>query len=182
MASDIEKTRFHHSYGKKIMAAAANSGGQISMKSPHCQFMQAAFTEARIAYDQGETPAGAVVVLKGQIIGAGHNEVESLRDPLAHAEILAMRRAGEHLGEKHLYGAILYSTLEPCVICAGAAILHRVETIVYGAADLRWGGCGTVFNIVEHKRLNHRIEIIGGIMEEECAELLREFYANLRKN
>ena len=142
--------------------------------------MQEALKEAEAAFRAGEVPVGAVVVFEGRIIGRGRNRMEELSDPSAHAEMMAINEARRNLKIKLLEGAELYCTLEPCPMCAGAAILHRVQRVIYGAPDLRWGGCGTIFNIPEEPRLNHRIEIIGGVMEEECRELLRRFFEQRR--
>ena len=142
--------------------------------------MNLALAQAKKAAEIGETPVGAVVALGNQVIGEGYNRVEIERDPTAHAEIIALNQARKFLGAKFLNGAELYSTLEPCPLCAAAALLYRVERIVYGAHDLRWGACGTLFNLVQDERFNHRIEVISGVMEEECARILRDFYEGLR--
>jgi tRNA(adenine34) deaminase len=180
LAGNFGKSRIRNYPSRKIHPTGTNFSKKDMVINPHHKFMQAALEEARSAYAEWETPVGAVVVMNGEIIGSGRNEVEVRRDPAAHAETLAMRRAAVHIGEKRLEKAVLYTTLEPCVMCASMAVLYRIVRIVYGAADLRWGGCGTVFNIVQDERLNHRIEIIGGIMEEECGSLLREFFGKRR--
>ena len=142
--------------------------------------MLEALKEAQAAFLDGESPVGAVVVIDGKIISRNRNSMESDREPTAHAEMKAMQAAREFLGDKLLNGAVLYCTLEPCPMCAGAAVLHRIERIVYGASDLRWGACGTIFNIPEEERLNHRIEIVGGILEKECGEIIAEFFNKIR--
>jgi len=146
----------------------------------HRQYISQALSYAEQAARNGEVPVGALIVIDDGIIGSAANEVEARKNPLAHAELLAIQRAVEHTGDKFLTGAALYCTLEPCPMCASAAVHARIERIVYGAPDLRWGACGTLFNIPEDERLNHRIEVIGGVMEEECSELMREFFKGKR--
>lgn len=142
--------------------------------------MESALMQALKARDSNETPVGAVVVLDDRIIASAYNLVETLKNPLAHAELSALQDASASVGQKYLHGTTLYTTLEPCILCASAAVLYRIDRIVYGASDLRWGGCGTIFNITGDNRLNHRIEIIGGIMEAECSEIIKEFYVRKR--
>ena len=146
----------------------------------HHFYMAEALAEAERAFQSRETPVGAVVVKGDRIIGRSHNLVESVNDPSNHAEIIAMAQAREYLDSKFLNHTTLYVTLEPCPMCATAAILHRVERIVFGAYDIRWGACGTLYDIPGDERLNHKIEIIGGIMEEECSKLLKKFFKGLR--
>ncbi len=143
-------------------------------------FMRQALREAQQAFDEGEVPVGAVVVKDGLIVGRGHNQTERLGDPTAHAEIVALGAASEHFESWRLLGATLYCTLEPCVMCAGACVMARVERIVYGAADPKFGGCASIFRIPTDPRLNHRVEVIGGIMTDEAAALMREFFARRR--
>ncbi|HPC75296.1 MAG: tRNA adenosine(34) deaminase TadA [Thermovirgaceae bacterium] len=146
----------------------------------HEAFMRIAIEEARKGYYQGEVPVGAILVLDGSVIGRGHNRRDNLQDPTAHAEITALREAAEHLGSWRLEDTTLYSTLEPCPMCAAAAVLSRVGRIVFGAEDLRWGACGTLYDIPRDPRLNHRCEVTGGVLAEECAKMLREFFLALR--
>jgi tRNA(adenine34) deaminase len=142
--------------------------------------MSEALKEAKKAADKDEVPVGAVVVQEGKIISRGHNQVELLRDATAHAEMLALTSAENSSGAKWLIGASLYVTLEPCAMCAGALVLARVKHIYYGAQDPKSGACGSVVNIANHKKLNHRIKVKGGIMREECGELLKEFFRKKR--
>jgi len=142
--------------------------------------MAAALDEARYAQDLGEVPVGAVVVAGGTIIGRGHNLRETTNDPTAHAEVLALRDAARHLGTWRLDETTLYVTLEPCAMCAGALVLARVGTLVYGADDPKAGACGSVLNVVADPRLNHRLEVVRGVRAREAAELLRSFFAGLR--
>ncbi|HON34004.1 MAG TPA: tRNA adenosine(34) deaminase TadA [Synergistales bacterium] len=153
--------------------------GPAFMKE-HEAFMRIAIEEARKGYYQGEVPVGAILVLDGSVIGRGHNRRDNLQDPTAHAEITALREAAEHLGSWRLEDTTLYSTLEPCPMCAAAAVLSRVGRIVFGAEDLRWGACGTLYDIPRDPRLNHRCEVTGGVLAEECAKMLREFFLALR--
>ena len=138
--------------------------------------MREAISEASRGGSKEEVPVGAVVVLEGKIIGRGHNQPISNSDPTAHAEILAIREAARAVGAYRLPGAILYVTLEPCVMCVGAVIHARIATIKYGARDEKAGALGSVYDIGRDGRLNHRIEVIGGLMGEECASMLHEFF------
>jgi len=144
--------------------------------------MQAALDEARLALAHEDVPIGAVVVHDGAIIAAAHNRREVDRDPLAHAEILALRAAAARLGRWRLTGCTLVVTLEPCPMCAGALVNGRVDRVVYGAADPRAGACGSVFNVAADPRLNHRVEITPGVLADEAANLLREFFAARRRS
>jgi tRNA(adenine34) deaminase len=143
--------------------------------------MLEALAEARRAAGIGEVPIGAVVVREGQVIGRGHNRREIDGDPLAHAEILALRGAAARLQGWRLAGCTMYVTLEPCAMCAGALVNGRVERLVYGAADPKAGYCGTLGNLVQDPRLNHRLEVTAGVLAGESAELLRGFFAALRR-
>jgi len=143
--------------------------------------MQEALAEARRAAEIGEVPIGAVIVRDGEVIGRGHNRRETDRDPLAHAEILAIRQAAEQVGGWRLTGCTMYVSLEPCAMCAGALVNSRVERLVWGAPDPKAGWCGTLGNLVQDPRLNHRLEMTAGVLEEDSAALLRGFFASLRK-
>lgn len=143
--------------------------------------MARAFMLAEQAYENDEIPVGAVVVYNDQIIGKGYNQVEMLNDPTAHAEMLAISAACETISEKYLSECTLYVTLEPCPMCAGAAVWSKLGTLVFGAQDARSGGCGSVFNIASNKKLNHQIQVIQGIMESESEYLLKEFFKQKRK-
>ncbi len=142
--------------------------------------MAIALEEARRAMEDGEVPVGAVVVYDGEVIARAHNLREGLQDPAAHAEILALREAARKLGRWRLTGATLYVTLEPCAMCAGALVLARIDRLVYGADDPKAGACGSIFDIVREPRLNHRMEVLYGVLEEECRSVLKEFFANRR--
>ena len=144
------------------------------------QGMELALAEARKALSLGEVPIGAVVVWRGQVIGRGHNLRETTGDPTAHAEMIAIRRAAETMGDWRLQDAIMYVTIEPCPMCAGALILARIAELVYGAPDPRAGACGSLLNLVEDARFNHRLKTTGGVRSEECALLMREFFLELR--
>ena len=140
-----------------------------------------ALAEARRAAGIGEVPIGAVVVRDGVVVGRGHNRRETDGDPLAHAEILAIRQAASAAGAWRLSGCTMYVTLEPCAMCAGALVNGRVERLVYGAPDPKAGYCGTLGNVVQDPRLNHRLEVTAGVLEEESAALLRGFFGALRR-
>ncbi len=144
-------------------------------------FMRVAIQEALKAYEEGEVPVGAVVVHEGRVIGRGHNQRETLNDPTAHAEMLAMTAAAEALGEWRLEDCSLYVTLEPCPMCAGAIVNGRVRRVVYGAADPKAGACGTLYNLVQDSRLNHRAELQGGVLGEEAARILKSFFRECRE-
>jgi tRNA(adenine34) deaminase len=150
------------------------------LEKDHNYFMEIALREAQMAFEESEVPIGAVVVIENKIVGRGHNRTETLNDATAHAEMLAITSASEKYGGWRLDNSILYSTVEPCAMCAGAAVLSRVETIVYGAPDPRFGACGTLFDIPTDTRLIHRIKIIPGIMEKESAELIQLFFRQVR--
>ena len=145
-------------------------------------FMELALREAERAYDEGEVPVGSVVVFENKVIGRGYNRAESLKDATAHAEMIALTAAYHYFGDWRLEGCCLFSTLEPCAMCAGAAVLSRIKTIVFGARDPRFGGCESIFRIPTETRLNHRIEIVEGVLADEVAELMKRFFQNVRKN
>jgi tRNA(adenine34) deaminase len=144
-------------------------------------FMKEALKEAQKAFEEDEVPVGAVVVFKNQIIGRGYNQTERLQDPTAHAEILAITAAANALNSWRLKDAFIYSTIEPCIMCAGALVLARVKKIIFGARDEKFGGCGSVYNVAREKRLNHQIEITEGVMEKEARSLLKSFFEKKRK-
>jgi tRNA(adenine34) deaminase len=144
-------------------------------------WMREALAEARRAADIGDVPIGAVIVRDGEVIGRGHNRREADQDPLAHAEVLAIRQAAERVGSWRLTGCTMYVTLEPCAMCAGALVNSRVERLVWGAPDPKAGWCGTLGNLVQDPRLNHRLAMTAGVLEEDSAALLRGFFASLRK-
>jgi tRNA(adenine34) deaminase len=148
----------------------------------HSSYMQEAIEEAHKALLIDEVPIGAVVVYNGKIIGRGYNQRETLGDPTAHAEMIAIRQAAQSLGSWRLTGAALYVTLEPCPMCAGAIVNARISTLVYGANDPKAGAVSSLMNIVQDQRLNHTVaEVIAGIREAECAQLLRGFFKQLRR-
>lgn len=143
--------------------------------------MKEALIEARKAYDLGEIPIGAVVVRDGQVIARGHNLTETTKDPTAHAEMIAIREAARFLGGWRLVGCSMYVTVEPCSMCTGAMIWSRIENLYIGTMDPKAGACGSVFNIAEEDRLNHRINVERGILGEECSSIMKEFFKELRK-
>ena len=143
-------------------------------------YMSEAIKEARQAVGEDEVPVGCVIVYKGKIIARAHNQVEMLKDPTAHAEMLALTSATNYLNAKWLNEASLYVTIEPCSMCVGALVLARIRNLYFGAKDPKAGACGSVINIANHKKLNHRIKFKGGILKEECSSLLKEFFKNKR--
>jgi len=142
--------------------------------------MERALELARGAAAAGEVPVGAVIVRNGEVIAAGSNRPIGTCDPTAHAEMIALRAAGDLLRNYRLLDTTLYVTLEPCAMCASAMVHARVQRLVYGAADPRVGAAGSVFNIVQHASLNHQLEVTAGVLAEQCATLLREFFAARR--
>ncbi len=142
--------------------------------------MQAALRLARAASVREEVPVGAVIVAEGETLAEAHNETVRRRDPTAHAEVLALHRALQRVGEDRLPFATMYVTLEPCAQCAGALVLAKVSRIVFGAYDGRCGMAGSVYDLLRHPRLNHRPEVIGGLMAEDCGEILKRFFQSRR--
>ena len=158
--------------------------GRRSMRSndgEHEGWLRLALEEARSAGAAGDVPVGAVIVHEGEVIGRGQNRVERLRDPTAHAEMLAIREACAALGHERLVGAALYVTLEPCAMCAGAIVLARLQSLVYGATDPKAGACGSLRDIVRDPRLNHQVEVAGGVLAETCSGLLKDFFRSKRR-
>jgi tRNA(adenine34) deaminase len=143
-------------------------------------FMGQALQEAYAAMDEGEVPVGAVIVKEGKIIARGHNRVESTKDPTAHAEILTIGSACASLDGWRLEGCTLYVTLEPCPMCTGAVLNSRISKVVYGTQDKRLGACGSTCNLLEQGLLNRTTELVGGVRQEECADILKSFFQNLR--
>lgn len=144
--------------------------------TPHEIWMQHAFKEAEKAFEKKEIPVGAVVVFENRIIGRGHNQVEVLRDPTAHAEMIALTSAASYLSSKVLLGCTMYVTLEPCTMCAGAIVLSKLEALFFGAYDNKSGACGSVLNITNNNSLNHSLSVTGGIMDDKCGNILKSFF------
>lgn len=143
-------------------------------------FVHAAIAEAVAAERDGEVPVGAVVLREGEVIAQGNNRVLRDSDPTAHAEIVAMRAAGKVLGNYRLEGCTLYTTLEPCAMCAGAMIHARIARLVYAASDPKAGACGSVLSVMNHPQLNHKVEVVSGLLAEECGAMLTEFFRRRR--
>ncbi|MDD3715550.1 MAG: tRNA adenosine(34) deaminase TadA [Candidatus Marinimicrobia bacterium] len=154
------------------------------LKNPfdHDHWMNEAFREAEKAYRKDEVPVGAVIVKDKRIIARGHNSVEQLKDPTAHAEMIAITAACDTLEEKRLEGCIIYVTLEPCPMCAGAMLQARLDTCVYGTADPKAGACDSLYHLCEDPRLNHRIRVISGVREAACRELLQSYFRKKRED
>lgn len=144
-------------------------------------WMRRALAEARAAEGRGEVPVGAVIVRGDELVATGHNLTHTLQDPSAHAEMVAIRRAAQATGHWRLLDCTLYVTLEPCTMCAGAIVLARVPRLVFGAADPKAGMCGSLGNLVQDPRLNHRVELVGGVLAAECGDLLRNFFRARRR-
>ena len=148
---------------------------------PDHQFMKLAIEQAGIAEENGDVPIGAVIVYKNQIIGKAYNQRQQLQDPTAHAEIIALTQAAAFMENWHLNGCTMYVTLEPCPMCAGALVLSRIDRLCYGCSDPKSGACGSLYNIVQDQRLNHRVEVTSGVLEEQCREQLQEFFGRRRQ-
>jgi tRNA(adenine34) deaminase len=179
----MKRSRFAGiSISGNIRVPVRAGGDGISLERPEDQvWMTEALAEARRAAGIGEVPIGAVMVREGEVLGRGHNRRETDGDPLAHAEILAIRQAASRMGGWRLSGCTLYVTLEPCAMCAGALVNSRVERLVYGATDPKAGYCGTLGNLVQDPRLNHRLEVVGGVDADRSRALLQAFFQSLRK-
>lgn len=144
-------------------------------------FMIEALKEARKAFEKGEVPIGAVVVFEDRIIGRGHNERETLKDPTRHAEITALQEAARNYGDWRLTGSDLYVTIEPCIMCTGAAQQARIRRIIYGSRDAKGGATSSLYQIPSDDRLNHVMEVVEGVLEDECRTVMKEFFRALRK-
>jgi tRNA(adenine34) deaminase len=148
----------------------------------HEIWMLEAFKEAQKAFDNSEVPVGAVIVFENRIIAKAHNQVETLKDPTAHAEILALTSAASYLSSKVLLGCSMYVTLEPCPMCAGASMLSKIENIYFGAFDNKAGACGSIINLTANPALNHCVSTHGGILDLQCRNILQEFFQSKRQN
>jgi tRNA(adenine34) deaminase len=144
-------------------------------------WMELALEQASLAAQAGEVPVGALVIRDGEIIGRGHNRNLLDSDPTAHAEIIALRQAAAELGNHRLSGCTLFATIEPCSMCAGALIHARIARLVYGATDVKAGAAGSVLEVLNHPRLNHKLEVTAGILKERCSEILQDFFRRKRE-
>jgi tRNA(adenine34) deaminase len=145
------------------------------------KWMKEALKETKLAFSKKEVPIGAVVIHEEQIIGRGHNQIETLNDATAHAEIIAITAASNALSSWRLSGCTLYVTIEPCVMCAGAISLARIDRVVFGAFDPKKGGVGSLYNILQDDRLNHQVEVASGVLEQECSNILSKFFEEMRR-
>lgn len=143
-------------------------------------YMKEALKEAKKAYKKDEVPVGAVIVKEGKIISRAHNLIKNKKNPAGHAEILAIQKAAKKLNNERLIGTNIYVTIEPCAMCAGAIILARVGTLVFGADDPKTGACGSVYKIINNKKNNHKVKVIKDVMKEECADIIRKFFKGKR--
>lgn len=157
-----------------------NQINPINQAAVDQRYMRIAIDQAYIAEDKGDVPIGCVIVYDGQVIAKAYNQREQLHDPTAHAEIIALTQASEFIGLWRLHGCTVYVTLEPCPMCAGALVLARIDRLVYGTADPKTGSCGSLYNIPQDDRLNHRIETVRGILEDDCKAQLQAFFARRR--
>jgi len=152
------------------------------MEDKDIYFMKAAIDQAYIALENEDVPVGAVIVNENKIIAKGYNQRHQLNDPTAHAEIIALTAASEHIGHWRLHGCTIYVTLEPCPMCAGALVMARLDKLVFGCTDPKAGACGSLYNIVQDTRLNHRLEVTKDVLAEDCATMLQNFFRNKRKS
>lgn len=171
-------TRVRIPYALQVYIASKDT----HLRKIHESFMKEALKEARKALGSGDVPVGAVIVLENKVIGRGHNQVELLNDPTAHAEMIAITSAAATISDKWLREATLYVTVEPCAMCAGASVLARLKQVVYGVPDIKTGAHSSLFNLLNDPRLNHRIKVIPGILKAECADMMVEFFQTLRNN
>jgi tRNA(adenine34) deaminase len=153
----------------------------MSNKKEDEQYMRIAIEQAKTAEENGDIPIGVVIVYKNQIIAKAYNQREQLRDPTAHAEIIALTQAAAAKESWRLNGCTMYVTLEPCPMCAGALVLARVDRLVYGCDDPKAGACKSLYNIVQDERLNHRLEVTSGVLQEQCRQQLQEFFSQRRE-
>lgn len=138
--------------------------------------MKYAFKEAEKAFEKNEVPIGCIITFQNTIIAKAHNQVETLKDPTAHAEVMAITSAAEYLQSKQLIGCSMYVTLEPCPMCAGAIVMAKIDNLYFGAYDNNFGACGSAFNITNNDKMNHKVNVYGGIMDKECAGILKSFF------
>ena len=172
--------RFESSWARhKIIPPVSDLSGPV-FSHDRALFMAEALKSAQNAYDAQETPVGAVIVYQGEIVSRAHNLRESTKDSTAHAEILAIREACRVLGRWRLEKATLYVTLEPCLMCAGAILSARIPQLVYGADDLKAGAVASLYQVLDDRRLNHRVKVTSGVLKEECGAILISFFQNLR--
>ena len=151
------------------------------MKNIHEHFMKLALKEASKAKDIDEVPIGAVIVKDNKVIAKGHNLRETKKDPLGHAELVAIKKATKKLGDWQLVGCDLYVTIEPCIMCSGAIIQSRIARVIYGADDIKGGGFGSSINVLDAKNINHTPEVIKGVMKDECSQIIKEYFKSKRK-
>lgn len=163
------------------MTGKLSSANGVNQAAEDAKWMRAALRQARLAFKEQEVPVGAVVVQAGRIIARAHNRPIHLNDPTAHAEILALRRAARKLANYRLTECALYVTIEPCAMCAGAIVHARLHRVVFGACDFKAGAAGSVLDILNHPQLNHRVEILNGVLEDDCAAVLSDFFRARRK-
>lgn len=159
----------------------ARSLRDSNFMQPHDLFMRRALTEARAARDEEEVPVGAIIVRDGKVIASAHNQRETLHDPTAHAEMIAITQAAQALEDWRLEECTLYVTLEPCIMCSGAILQARIPTVIYGASDPKGGGVASLYKLLSDNRLNHRCEIVPGVLAAECGEILTLFFQAQRR-
>jgi len=143
-------------------------------------YMRLAIDQATEAFEADEVPIGAVVIHNNKVIGRGYNQTERLKDATAHAEMIALSAAFSHIGDWRLEDCYLFSTVEPCTMCAGAAVLSRIKKIVYGASDPKFGACGSIFDVPTEKKLNHRIKVVSGVLSDEISDMMKQFFKRIR--
>ena len=159
-----------------------DGNGESVLTDSDQRYMRLAIDAAQVAEENGDVPIGAVIVYQNQVIGRAYNQREQLKDPTAHAEIIALTQAASFIGSWRLHGCTIYVTLEPCPMCAGALVLGRLDRLVYGCPDPKTGACGSLYDIVRDERLNHRLEVTPGLLANDCAALLQTFFQQRRNN
>ncbi len=163
-----------------VMATPPGSADRAESELQHAGFMRLALEQARAAHLADEVPVGAVVVVEGEVVGSGHNQPIGLQDPTAHAEIIALRAAARRLENYRLTGATLYVTVEPCLMCVGAMVHARIDTVVFGTTEPKAGALVSTQRAHEHPALNHRLKVVGGVLEDECREVVQAFFRDRR--
>ena len=156
--------------------------GARSLMIEHEAYMRLALKEAKTAFEKDEVPVGAVIVYKGQVIARAHNQIKMLKDPTAHAEMIAITQAAAHLKNERLNECDMYVTIEPCPMCAGAMVLARIRTLYYAAEDPKSGAAGSALNVLDNKKLNHKVKVVPGILRDESRALVQEFFKKKRRN
>lgn len=179
----MDRASDYESVGRGFESLRARQTKTVDLKQEDIYFMRLALEEAGLAFSEGEVPVGAVLVCDNKVIAKAHNTRESSKDPTAHAELLALREGAKNNSDSwRLNNATLYVTKEPCIMCSGAMINARISRLVYGCKDEKGGGVDSLYKILSDKRLNHKVEVVSGVLEDECVEILRKFFKERRQS